>query len=150
MSTENTESKTVKSHKWKPGQSGNPAGKPKGARHKATRLAQEMIGGEAESVVRKVIEKALEGDTTCLRLCLERLSPAIKDNPVTLELPLIKGVDDAVTAMCHIVSNVANGEITPAEGSALAGVVETYRKTIETQELEKRIANLETRNEQSK
>lgn len=150
MSVENTDLKTGKQHRWKPGQSGNPAGKPKGARHKATRLAQEMIGDEAESVVRKVIEKALEGDTACLRLCLERLSPAIKDRPVTLELPLIKGMDDAVGAIGNIISSVVNGEITPAEGSALAGVVETYRRSLETLELEKRISGLEALHEKSK
>jgi hypothetical protein len=150
MSAENTESKTRKPHRWKPGQSGNPAGKPVGARHKATRLVQEMMGDEAKAVIRKVIDKALEGDATCLRLCLERMSPAIKENPITLQLPDIQNAEDAVKAMCVVVSNVVSGEITPSEGSALSGIVETYRRTLETQDLEKRISELETANEKSK
>ena len=39
------------STKWKPGQSGNPAGKPKGTRHKATMLAERLLDGQAEELI---------------------------------------------------------------------------------------------------
>jgi hypothetical protein len=42
-------------------------------------------------------------------------------------------------------SAVATGELTPGEGTALAGIVEQHRKAIETQELEQRIAALEAK-----
>ena len=47
---------------WKPGQSGNPAGKAKGTLHHATRAAMALLDGEAEALTRKAIEKAKEGD----------------------------------------------------------------------------------------
>jgi len=33
--------------RWRKGQSGNPSGKPRGARHKATLAAQALLDGEA-------------------------------------------------------------------------------------------------------
>jgi hypothetical protein len=64
--------KTVTRHsgQWKKGQSGNPAGPPKGTRHKATIAAEALLDGEVEALTRKAIERALEGDGVALRLCL--------------------------------------------------------------------------------
>ena len=42
-------------------------------------------------------------------------------------------------------SAVAEGEISPLEGAAVMALVEQYRRTIETSEIEKRIAKLEAR-----
>jgi Family of unknown function (DUF5681) len=56
--------KTVTRHsgQWKKGQSGNPAGPPKGTRHKATIAAEALLDGEVEALTRTAIERALEGD----------------------------------------------------------------------------------------
>ena len=58
------------------GQSGNPAGKPKGARHRATLAAEALLDGEAEALTRKGIELALEGNIFALKICLDRILPA--------------------------------------------------------------------------
>jgi hypothetical protein len=80
-----------------------------------------------------------------LRLCLERLAPPRKDSPVTLAgLPKIESVADLPEATGTILEAVAQGDITPSEGQALAGLVESHRKALETSELEARIAALET------
>lgn len=128
---------------FKPGQSGNPKGKPKGTRHKATLAALELLDGEAEALSRKAVELALEGDTTALRLCLERIAPPRKDAPVSFELPEMQTANDALAAINAIVQAVANGELTPGEASGLAGLVEAFRKTAEFEDLERRIARLE-------
>ncbi len=52
------------------GQSGNPAGKPKGARSAVTLAAEALLDGEAEALTRKAIDMALGGDATAMRLCL--------------------------------------------------------------------------------
>jgi hypothetical protein len=57
------------------GQSGNPAGRPRGSRNKATVLAEAMFEGEVEAIVRMAIGKAKEGDITAIRLCLDRVLP---------------------------------------------------------------------------
>src|SRR5215217_7256638 len=44
------------------GQSGNPNGKPKGTRHRATMAAETLMEGEAEAITRMAIELAKGGD----------------------------------------------------------------------------------------
>jgi hypothetical protein len=56
---------------FKPGQSGNPDGRPKGARNRATIAAERLLDGEADTLTRKAIQLAQQGDTTALRLCIE-------------------------------------------------------------------------------
>ncbi len=121
---------------------GNP-GRPKGARHRATIAAQTLLDGEAEALSRKAVELALEGDTTAQRLCLERIAPPRKDSPVAFFLPPIEAAADAAKAMSAVVQGVADGRLTPAEASSIAGLLETFRRTLETEELERRIARLE-------
>jgi hypothetical protein len=60
---------------FKPGQSGNPSGRPKGARNKSTVAAEALLDGESESLTRRCIDLAMEGDPTALRLCLTRILP---------------------------------------------------------------------------
>ena len=131
--------------KFKPGQSGNPAGKPKGARHKVTLLAEKLLDKDAKSVVEKCIELVMAGDSGAIKLIMDRILPPRKDRPVSIDLPLIESISDASKAMAIVSQAVADGEITPLEAQTLSGVLENYRKIIETTELEKRITDLEKR-----
>jgi hypothetical protein len=72
----------------RPFELGNP-GKPKGARHRATRAVEALLEGEAEALMRRAIEAALGGDTTALKLCLDRVAPALRERPVSFALPPI-------------------------------------------------------------
>lgn len=135
----------IQGGRFQPGQSGNPAGKPKGARNRATLAAEALLDGESEELTRKAIELAKGGDTTALRLCLERLIPARRDKPVNFDLPPIETADDAAKAMGAILQAVAGGEISPSEGAEVARLLEGYVKTLETAEFERRLAALERR-----
>jgi hypothetical protein len=121
---------------------GNP-GKRHGIRHKTTPAIQSLLDGEGEALTRKAIDMALAGDTTALRLCLERIAPPRKDGPVRFDLPPMASAASASAAMGAILAGVASGDLTPGEGSAIAGLVEGYRKALETTELETRIKALE-------
>lgn len=121
---------------------GNPGKKP-GTRHKTTLAVQALLDGEGEALTRKAVDLALAGDVTALRLCLERITPARKDAPVLFELPPMDGAACAAAAMGEILSSVASGGLTPGEASGLAGLVEAYRKALETTELEARLKVLE-------
>jgi hypothetical protein len=121
---------------------GNP-GKPAGARHKATQAALALLDGEAGALTRKAVEMALEGDTTALRLCLERIAPPRRDAPVQFTLPRMETARDAARAAGAVLEAVAAGELTPTEGAHLMGLVEAYRRALETTELEARVAALE-------
>jgi hypothetical protein len=52
---------------FKPGQSGNPAGKPRGSRNRTTLAVEALLDGEAETLTRKAIELAKAGDLAALR-----------------------------------------------------------------------------------
>lgn len=121
---------------------GNP-GRPPGARHKATRAALALLEGEAEGLTRKAVEIALDGDTTALRLCLERIAPPKRDAPVTFDLPPMQSAADAARAAAAVLDAVAMGDLTPTEGAHVMSLIETFRRTLETTELEARVAALE-------
>lgn len=123
---------------------GNP-GRPRGARHKVTRAIEELLEGQSEAITQKAVDLALEGDGPALRLCMERIAPPRKDSPVQFDLPAMKCASDAAEAAQAVLQAVSDAEITPMEGAAVMGLVEHYRRTLETTELEARLAALEER-----
>jgi len=70
---------------WEQGESGNPAGRPPGIKDKRTAM-RELLLPHADELVAKVVDMAKNGDTTALRICIDRLVPPIKarDEPVAL------------------------------------------------------------------
>ncbi len=130
---------------YQPGQSGNPKGRPKGARNKTTLAVEALLDGEAEAITRKAIEKAKDGDMSAVRLCLDRLVPTVKDRPVTFEMPGIDSAQDAAVAVGAVLRAVADGELTPIEAAEVSKIVSTYVTALEASELEQRIAKLEAR-----
>lgn len=131
---------------FKPGQSGNPRGKPKGARNHATRAILKLIEGGAEEITRAVLDAAKGGDMGAARFILERIVPTAKERPVSLNLPDVSDAAGIAAAQATILQAVAAGELMPNEGNILAGIVEARRKALETQELELRVAALEANN----
>ena len=63
-----------------------PLGRPKGSRNKTTLLAEALLDDQTELIISKVIEKALQGNSVALRICVDRLLPK-RDRPVQFELP---------------------------------------------------------------
>ena len=136
--------------KFKKGQSGNPAGRPMGSRNKMTVLAEklfdEKLFGEdkkADAIITKAIELAGNGDTACIRLCLDRIAPPRKDRPVCFALPRMTESKDAASASAAIVAAVAAGELTPMETTELSKVVDGYARTLQAVEFEERLSKLE-------
>lgn len=125
------------------GKSGNPRGRPKGHRNKATMAIEGLLDGEAERLTRKVIDKALEGDMAALRLCLDRLLPPRRERPITFDLPKIESAKDAQVASSAILAACAAGDLSPGEAAALMDLVSTYIRTFEATELEARLSTLE-------
>ncbi|MDR3566880.1 MAG: DUF5681 domain-containing protein [Syntrophobacteraceae bacterium] len=132
------------------GQSGNPKGRPKGSRNKSTLIAQALLEGEAQLLTRKVVDKALEGDRTCLQICMDRLIPKKKDSPIKFNLPQIGASSDIPKFLAAIAARFEDGEITPVDARALADLANAYRKLIEMAELEPRVSELEEMIEQQK
>jgi hypothetical protein len=125
------------------GESGNPAGRPRGSRNRATLLMEGLLADDAEAIGRKAIAMAKQGDMAAIRLCMDRLAPARKGEPVAFELPPLDKPADSVAAAAEIVAGVAAGELTPSEAADLAKVVDVYVRAIATTAFDERLTKLE-------
>ncbi len=132
--------------RFQKGKSGNAAGKPVGARNKATMAVLALMATGAEEMTKAVINAAKGGDLSAARLVLERLAPPMRERPVSIDLPDTATGEGISQAQQAILEAVGAGELLPGEGQSLAGLVEGRRKALETLELERRIAVLEERN----
>jgi hypothetical protein len=125
------------------GESGNPAGRPRGSRNRATLLMEGLLADDAEAIGRKAIAMAKQGDMAAIRLCMDRLAPPRKGEPVAFELPPLDKPADSVAAAATIVAGVAAGELTPSEAADLAKVIDVYVRAIATKAFDERLTKLE-------
>ena len=74
-----TSRKNAANSRGKPFEPGNP-GKPKGARHKTTLLAEKLMQADAEAIVKAIVQASATGELSAVRLIPERLMPAPRDS----------------------------------------------------------------------
>jgi len=121
------------------------SGRPKGSRNKATLAIESLLKGQAEALTQTAVSKALEGDSVALRLCMERIAPAPKDQPVSFSLPKMHNAIDASVAAGSVLNAVSDGELTPIEATRVMSLIDSYRRTLELTEIERRLQALEHR-----
>ena len=126
------------------GESGNPAGRPRGARNRTTVLLENLLAEDGEAIARKAIELAKAGEIAALRMCLDRLVPARKDEPGVFDLPALDTAADSVAAAARIVAAVADGDLTPSEAMDVAKVIDVYVGALATKGFEERLNKLES------
>ena len=128
---------------WKPGQSGNPAGRPPGVGEVSKLRA--AIGERVPALLAAMMSKALEGDVGAARLLLERAIAPLKgvEQAITLQLPN----DGTLTAKAAAV--LSAGEIAPGQAAQLIAALGTLAKISEVDELAARITALEKSNAQT-
>jgi hypothetical protein len=127
---------------FRKGQPGGP-GRPRGSRNAANLILDQLAIGGAESMVKKMIEAAGEGDRVAARLVLNRIWSAPKGRSVEIALPPIRKPADLVRAHSAVVSAIAAESITPQDGAAIAAVLETHRRAFEYCAQEKCVEVLE-------
>lgn len=131
---------------WKPGTSGNPAGRRPGSGEVAKLRA--AIAENVPTIVEKLTAAALAGDVGAARLLLERVIPPLKasEEAVPLTLP-----DGTLTEQGKaVLASVASGDLAPGQGAALLASLGTLANLTETDELCRRIEALEAARDQSK
>jgi hypothetical protein len=117
--------------RFQQGRSGNPAGRPRGSRNKASLAAEALLEGEAEAIVRKVLDCALAGDRTAMRLAFGWLLPPRRERSAQFSLPPLNSAADAPSAMAALLAAVADGQITAGEGAELAKIVEAFLRGLD-------------------
>jgi hypothetical protein len=128
--------------RFRPGHGGR---KP-GSRNRASVIAEQLIAGESERLVRKAIDLALEGNVPMLIALLRTLVPPGKAQPSSLrfQLPLLKSAQDAVGAMTAIAASCADG-LDAEQVRVLINVVDTFARTLSIADLETRLAVLDAK-----
>ena len=123
---------------------GNP-GRPQGARHRTTLLAEKLMQSDAKAIVEAVVAAARNGDMTAARIVLDRIAPARRDSPVRFDLPEIGSADDIASAIGAVLSAVASGELSPGEGLTLSSIVLSAGRAFELGDFAGRLAEIERR-----
>jgi hypothetical protein len=127
-------------HRGRPFQKGNP-GRPPGSKNRATLIASTLLEEDAEKLLQVALKLALDGDKDMLKFLLGRLLP--KERTVRLDLQPIITTADAIEALAHVTGAVANGEISPSEGAAVGSLLTSYSRTIEIEDIDLRLDQLE-------
>ena len=125
------------------GQSGNPAGRPRGARNKQTIAADKLFAEDAEALARVAIDLAKAGDIGALRLCLDRVCAPHRHRPVSFDMPPLGVAADAVGAMGTVMEGIADGDLSAPEAAGLAKVIQGFTQALTTFDLDKRTLDLE-------
>lgn len=141
--SDKTIERTEKPHLWKKGQSGNLAGRPPGSRNKTTIAVQALLQGQAEKLTQKAIESALEGDMAALKLCIDRIVPAIKELPLNFKIPTSVNAEDLPKITSSLLKAVSSGEILPTEAEKISKLISVHREAIELADFDSRLKALE-------
>ena len=125
--------------KFKPGQSGNPAGRPKGKPLKATEL-RKAISEAMPEIIQGLIDAAKLGDISAATVLLNRCVPALKPEALAVNLPVKETLTDQSS---EIIKATMGGKIPADIGSQLLSALANQAKIIEIDDLIKRIEALE-------
>ena len=129
--------------RWKPGQSGNPKGKPPGS-GELQRL-RASIAADVPEILAGLVAAAKGGDAQAAKLILERIFPAVKPVEQTQELDLPEG--GTLTAQGRaVLSAVSLGDLAPGQGAQLLAAIGSLARVTEIDELTQRIDKLEAAN----
>ncbi len=134
--------------KFKPGQSGNPAGRPRGTKDTRTEL-RELLRPHAPALVAKVVALALdEGDVAAPRICVERLIPALKPQSEPVSLPGMRGT--LSERGNTVLGAMARGRLSPDEAATVLQALAAQARIREFDDLASRIAELEAKVDERK
>ena len=127
--------------RFQPGQSGNPAGRPRGIPNPQARLRQ-AISEHVPAIITRLVAAALDGDVGAAGLLLSRVLPQAK--PEAISLPVFDGGTMADRAE-QVVSDAMSGTLSPTAAAELIGVLAAQAKIAEVSELAERMAAIEER-----
>ena len=128
--------------RYKKGQSGNPAGRPKG---KAPKLV-EIRGRITEAmpdIIDSLITQAKAGDAAAAKLLLERVCPALKPQAVPVAITHDGTLLDQAN---NVINATLEGKIPPDIGAQLVNALAAQGRLIELQDIQQRLERLENGN----
>jgi len=124
-----TDSEPQRGRPFRPGHSGNPAGRPKGARNKASIIAEAKIEEKFGAVIDKLIERALDGNVSALRFCAGRVLP--ERPPVEISLAGVRTTEAALEVSEALFDAVAAGDLTAQEAQRMRAQLDAHMKLVQ-------------------
>ena len=128
--------------KFKRGESGNPAGRPKGIPDRRSQLIRQYED-DIPALLEVLKQKALSGDMAALKLILDRLLPVKRSSFEVIEIPSLGEAETLIEKAEAVMASVSSGEIPPDVGSQLISAIGTTARVEEISELKDRIESLE-------
>jgi Family of unknown function (DUF5681) len=128
---------------WRPGQSGNPAGKKVGTLNKKTELAQ-AFHDEGAAIAQVVIDAAKAGDLRACELVLARLHPPLRARAQKVFFKLDPAASLTEQAQA-VLLEVASGNVDPETGKMLIDCISSFGGLADVDELRRRLSDLEAR-----
>jgi hypothetical protein len=125
----------VRGRPFAKGRSGNPAGKRRGTRNKATLLAETILYEQAGPVMSSTVETAKSGNVLAQKVCVERLLAPRRERFLAFEMPPIETAADLAPAMGAVMAALAAGEITPGEAERITNTALGWMRAIEIGDL---------------
>jgi uncharacterized protein DUF5681 len=116
--------------RFPPGRSGNPAGRPPGARNTGTLAVEAALAARVEELVDALFAAVNAGKATALRIYFDRVAPRRNGRPVPVALPPVACHADMVEAARRIVVGMADGELTPDEAQDFFRVLEAFGRVL--------------------
>ncbi len=129
---------------FRPNQSGNPDGRPKGTGYRQ-QLFKALVEPHKEALFNTGINLALAGNEGMLRLFLERMLPSRPtDDTIDLDTPEdLKKACSLLEYGANALKAVSQGELTPQQAKAVMATIEMQRKNVETSEIVDRVVAIE-------
>lgn len=126
--------------RWKPGQSGNPNGRPPGSSESGKLRAD--IEKKVPGIVAKLVRQANDGDVQAARLLLERVLPPLRatEQPVSMPFPAEASLTEQGRA---VLKAAADGVLTSSQASQMMTGLGSLARLVESDELARRVAALE-------
>ena len=97
----------------------------------------------SDSIVKKCIASALQGDQSSMRLCMERLGAPQRETRVKLKMPIALTVEEVKQSLASTIEAVTSGRITPGQGESITRMLEGQCRVIESTDVETRVGKLE-------
>lgn len=127
--------------KFKPGQSGNPRGRPRKGQATADRL-RAQIADDVPEIINQLREAALGGDVQAAKLLLDRCIPALK--PIQQTQPVAAGdAHDLLSQGKSVINAMQSGQLPPEQAKQMLDSLVAQAKLIEHTDFDERLAKLE-------
>lgn len=126
--------------KFKKGQSGNPAGRPKGRQDEVLKAIKTEFGSEPQ-FWQHLAKAAKDGDSACMGMLVSRVKAPYRAMAPTVEFEL--DASDLPAALRSVIAATASGQIDPGTARDITTALASASAVAHQSEVEHRLAALE-------